>query len=101
MFEGFHKVLYKRRSDNESLKNLRMCFSAEVAKCNSIYATMKLPPCITALMLLSNASIEHLQRVLCLHSAAPNGTVFTYQSSKDEVPKSVLYKKLASVVKQR
>lgn len=93
-------MLNTRRSQNESLKTFETRFSAAVTKFNSLSNITRLPQCITALMLLSNASIEHSQRVSALAAAAPNGTVFTDQSSNDDYLKAVTYRQLASVVKQ-
>lgn len=54
----FHKVSNTSRDGNESLKNFEMRFSAVVEKFNYIFATSKLPQCIAALMLKSNAEVE-------------------------------------------
>lgn len=61
---------------------------------------MKLPQCITALTLLSNAAIEHSQCVACLNAAAPNSPILSEKSSNDEFMSAVTYRQLASVVKQ-
>lgn len=52
------------------------------------------------LMLLSNADVEHSQHVSCFNAAAPNGTLFSDQASKDEFLQAVKYRQLDSVVKQ-
>lgn len=75
-YEGFHNLLYTKRNENESLKNFETCFSAAVTKFNSLSDTTKLPQCVTALMLFSNAEVEHLQRLSCSNAAVPNGTLF-------------------------
>lgn len=51
-------------------------------------------------MLLSDADIEHLQRVSCLNAVASNGTVFSDRSSNDKFLQVVTYRQLVSVVRQ-
>lgn len=99
-YEGFNRFLKTHRNNNESSKSFQIRFSAAVAKFNSMFTTTKLPQCTTALMLLSSAAIEHLQRVSCLNAAALTGTVFTDQSSNDACLKTVTCEQLASVVKK-
>lgn len=83
-FDGFNSLLNTKRGQNETLKNFETRFSAQVSKFNSFSKTTKLPQCITALMLLSNAKIEHSQRVSALAASAPNGTKFFGLGSNDE-----------------
>lgn len=99
-YKRFHRVLNTRRNNNVSLKFFEVRFSASVAKFNSMSGITKLPQCITALMLSSNAAIEHSQHVQCLNAAAPEGTIFSDQSSNDKILSAVTYQQLASVVKQ-
>lgn len=99
-YEGFNRLLNTRRENNELLKSFEIRFSVSVAKFNSMLETTKLHQCITALMILRNAAIEHSQRDACLNDAAPNGRVFSDQSSNDELMSAVTYKQLASVVRQ-
>lgn len=99
-YGGFHRLLKTRHKNSESLKFFEIRFSADVAKFNSISTTTKLPQCITPLMFLRNAAIEHLQLVSFLNAAAPIGIVFRDQPLNDDFLKLVTYKQLASVVKQ-
>lgn len=99
-YEGLNTLLNTRRSQSKSLKNFETRFSAAFTKLNSFSNTTRLPQGITALMLLSNASIEHSRRTSALAAAAPNGTVFSDQSSNDDFLDAVTYKQLSSVVNQ-
>lgn len=99
-YDGFSILINTRRNDNESLKEFETRFSAAVSKFNSFSTTTKLPQCITALLLLINASIEHSQRVSALSAAAPAGTVFNDQASNDDFLKVVTYNQVSSIVKQ-
>lgn len=99
-YDGFNNLLNARRAQTESLKNFETRFSAAVTKFNSLSKTTKLPQCITALMLLSNAAIDHSQRISALAAAAPSGTTFTELSRNDDFLSEETYRQLASVVKQ-
>lgn len=99
-FDGFNTLLTTRRRQSGSLKTFETRFSAAVTKFNSLSNTTKLPQCITALMLLSNASIEQSQRVSVLAAVASSGQNFSEQSTNDEFLNAVTYKQLASMVKQ-
>ena len=93
-YDGFNSLLTTRRGQSESLKNFELRFSAAIAKFNSLSDTTKLPQYITALMLLSNAGIEHSQRVSVLAAAAPSNVDLTDQSSNDEFLAAVTYNNL-------
>ena len=99
-FEGFNALLTTRRGHTETLKNFELRFSAAVTKFNSLSKTTKLPQCITALMLLSNANIDQSQRVSVLAAAALKNDSLNEDSSNDAFLSAVTYKQLASVVKQ-
>lgn len=99
-FDGFNAIMNTRRASNESLRNFKLRFSAAVTKFKSLFNVTKLPRCITALMLLSNARVEHSQRISALAAAAPNGPVFTDQSSIYDYLSAMTYKQSPSVVKQ-
>lgn len=99
-FDDFSTLLNTRRGQTESLKSFETRFSAAVSKFNSFSSTTKLPQCITALLLLNNAGIEHSQRVSALSAAAPNGASFTAQSTNDEFLSVVTYNQVSGIVKQ-
>lgn len=99
-YHGFSTLLNTRREPNKSLKGFETRFSAAVSKFNSISTTTKLPQCITSLLLLSNANIDHSQRVSALSSAAPSGVVFTDQAQNDEFLEVVTYHQVSSIVRQ-
>lgn len=99
-FDGFDFLMNARHSQNESLKTFETCFSAVVTKFNSLPSITEFPQCITALMLLSSASIDHFQRISALEATAPHGTVFSDPSSNDNYLTAVTHKQLASIVKQ-
>lgn len=62
-YKKFHKLLNRQKSRNVVLNSFGMCFSAAVTKFNLLSDTTRLPQCITDLMLLSNAEVEHSQRM--------------------------------------
>lgn len=99
-YDGFSILINTKRNDHESLKEFETRFSATVSKFNSFSTTTKLPQCITALLLLSNASIDHSQCVSALSAAAPVGTVFNDQASSDDFLQVVTYNQVFSIVKQ-
>ena len=99
-YEGFNSLLTTRRSNTESLKSFELRFSAAVTKFNSLSTTTKLPQCITALMLLSNANVDQTSRVSVLAASAPSTDDFNDNSTNDDFLAAVTYKQLASVVKQ-
>lgn len=96
---GFHKLLDTERNENKSPKFFEKKFSTAVTKLNLLCETTKVPQCITALMLLSDADVEHSQEVLRLNAAAPHKIMFNDQSSNDEILQSVIYRQLALLVK--
>ena len=99
-YDYFNSLWSTRRKPNESFKTFEKRFTAALSKFNSIANATKLPPCITALMLLSNSSVDHNQRVSILAAIAPNNDQFSEDSSNDDYLSVVTYNSVASVVKQ-
>lgn len=64
----FNDILTTKRGDKESMKGFRLRFAAGVAKCNAISESTKLPDCVMALMLKSNADITDSKPVSVLSS---------------------------------
>lgn len=99
-YKTFNLLLNTRRGNSENMKKFESRFSAQVAKFNSISNTTKLPDCLTALMLLSNASIDDAQRVSILAAASLSDENLGAQSSNDQYLSAVTYSSVASVIKQ-
>lgn len=90
-YENFSALINLRRDPAESLRTFETRYSAAVAKFNFFSSTKKLLQCITSLVLLNNASIEHSQRVSALSAAAPTGTAFSDKASTDNFLKVLTY----------
>lgn len=99
-YDGFNDLLSTGRGNSESLKMFELRFSATVTRHNSLSNIPKPPQCIISSMLLSNAVIDHSQRVSVLAAAAPFTDDLSENSSNDELLAAVTYKQVASVVKQ-
>lgn len=82
------------------MKNFESRFIAQVAKFNAIATTTKLPECITALMLMSNSSIDDAQRVSVMVAAALSAASLNAESTNDQYLRAVTYNAVASVIKQ-
>ena len=98
-FKAFNQLWNTRCGSAESMKNFESRFSAQVAKFNSIATTTKLPEYTTALMLLSNSSIDDNQRVSVLAATAPSDPNMNAQSSNDDFLAAITYSSVASAVK--
>lgn len=99
-WKGFNQLLNTRQGSSESMKNFESRLSAQVAKINSISATTKPPECLTALMLLSNLSIEDAQLVSVMAAASPSEADLGNQSTNDQFLAAVTYNSVASIIKK-
>lgn len=99
-YNGFSNLLDTRRGHDKSLKSFETRFLPAVARLNSFSMTTELQQCTTALILLNNSTIKHLQRVSTLSVAAPTVTSFSARSNNEGFLKVVTYSQVSSIVKQ-
>lgn len=99
-FKDFNCLLDSKRDEKEGFRNFEQRFAANMAKFNSISETTKLPECITALMLLANASVDDAQRISVLASAANHNGEVNDQASNDALLETITYESIASIIKQ-
>ncbi len=99
-YKSFNQLWNTKRTDTESMKSFEQRFAACVSKFNAISETTRLPECLTALMLLSNAVVEDSQRVSVLAAASPNEPQLGQQATNDQFLSAVTYQSVASVIKQ-
>lgn len=97
-YDGFSSFINTKRDTSESLMDFETRFSAAVSKFNSFSSKTEITQCITALLLLSNASIEHLQRVSALSASATTGTIFNEKASNYVSLKIVTYNQVSSII---
>lgn len=100
LYDSFSALMNLRWGPTKSLKTDETHSSATVNEFNSFPSIKKLQQCITSLMLLNNASIEHWKRASAFSAAEPRGATFPDKARNDDILKVVTYSKVSSIMEQ-
>lgn len=93
VFTDFHSLIKTPRNDDETFKTFGSIFDAQFSKLKALGNNAKLSEPISSILLISNAIIEHSQRVSILATTAKGTEVkkINAKSKADEYMKLITY----------